>query len=89
MVGMSVTLGGQRRVFGRSDTDATTSCEEIRSEARQILGRDWINGLILHIPTERLSVIQHYQPAVKGVTVSFSANSAELWHNPHSTHSND
>lgn len=52
-VGMSLTFNGQRRVFGRSDNDASPG-ETIDTEEMTLQGYDQVIGMVLHINTHHI-----------------------------------
>lgn len=68
IVGLTVRFRGKRCTFGRSLKDKTVG-EEWSTEAALIPGNDWIEGMILRIPTRHRLTDPNAATAIKGVTV--------------------
>ncbi|RLL96312.1 hypothetical protein CFD26_105094 [Aspergillus turcosus] len=68
VVGLTVRFGEKRRTFGQSLKNKAEG-EEWSTEAALIQGNDWINGMILHIPTQHRLTDPTAATAIKGVTV--------------------
>jgi hypothetical protein len=68
VVGLTVRFRGIRRTFGQSLKNKPVG-EEWSTEAALIQGKDWIKGMILHIPTRHRLTDPTAATAIKGVTV--------------------
>jgi hypothetical protein len=64
LIGLAITFGEDRRLFGRDDGQATAR------QSTLIAATDWIVGLILHIPD--LDLINTFpETSIHGITVRF------------------